>query len=65
MHRFDLDNVVRAEMQGSRRVRVDLVGVKKADYDTVDKLAEGLAPEYVTIDIAHGHADTVKNMIGT
>ena len=40
------------------------LGVKKADYDTVDQLAAaGLVPEYVTIDIAHGHADTVKNMI--
>ena len=40
------------------------LGVKKPDYDTVDQLAaEGLAPEYITIDIAHGHADTVKNMI--
>jgi GMP reductase len=41
------------------------LGVKKPDYDTVDRLAAaGLAPEYVTIDIAHGHADSVKNMIG-
>jgi GMP reductase len=40
------------------------VGVKPADYEQVDRLAaEGLVPEYVTIDIAHGHADTVKNMI--
>jgi GMP reductase len=40
------------------------VGVKPADYEVVDRLAAaGLAPEYVTIDIAHGHADTVKNMI--
>ena len=27
-------------------------------------MAEGLVPEYITIDIAHGHADSVKNMIG-
>jgi GMP reductase len=38
--------------------------VKKADYDAVDQLAAlGLAPDYVTIDIAHGHADSVKHMI--
>ena len=40
------------------------LGVKKADYDTVDQfVALGLTPDYVTIDIAHGHADSVKNMI--
>ena len=27
-------------------------------------VAQGLTPEYITIDIAHGHADSVKNMIG-
>ncbi len=26
-------------------------------------VAEGLCPEYITIDIAHGHADSVQNMI--
>jgi GMP reductase len=65
MHRFDLDNVkfVRRMKEGGAFASIS-VGVKQADHDTVDKLAaEGLIPEYVTIDIAHGHADTVKNMI--
>jgi GMP reductase len=65
MHRFDLDNVrfVR-KMQDAGAFASISVGVKEADYKTVDMLAaEGLVPEYVTIDIAHGHADTVKNMI--
>ena len=40
------------------------MGVKQADYEMVDKLAaEGMVPEYVTIDIAHGHADSVQKMI--
>jgi GMP reductase len=40
------------------------LGVKQPDYDTVDQLvALGLCPEYITIDIAHGHADSVKHMI--
>jgi len=26
--------------------------------------AQGLVPEYITIDIAHGHADSVRDMIG-
>ena len=65
MHRFDLDNVrfVRKMKEAGAFASIS-VGVKAADYEAVDKLAaEGLAPEYVTIDIAHGHADTVKNMI--
>jgi len=65
MHRFDLDNVqfVR-DMKAAGAYASISLGVKQADYDTVDKLAAaGLVPEYVTIDIAHGHADTVKNMI--
>jgi GMP reductase len=65
MHRFDLDNVkfVRQMKEAGAFASIS-VGVKEADYATVDKLAaEGLVPDYVTIDIAHGHADTVKNMI--
>ena len=60
MHRFDLDNVqfVRQMKEAGAFASISL-GVKQPDYDTVDQLAaEGLVPEYVTIDIAHGHADT-------
>ena len=65
MHRFDLDNVKFARtMQDSGAFASISLGVKKPDHDTVDQLAAaGLLPEYVTIDIAHGHADTVKTMI--
>ncbi len=66
MHRFDLDNVqfVR-DMQAKGCFASISLGVKKPDYETVDQfVAEGLCPEYITIDIAHGHADTVKEMIG-
>ena len=65
MHRFDLDNLkfVR-EMKAKGLFASISLGVKKADYETVDQLvAEGLRPEYITIDIAHGHADSVKDMI--
>ena len=66
MHRFDLDNVEFVKDMQAKGVFASIsLGVKKADYDTVDQLAaQGLVPEYVTIDIAHGHADSVKNMIG-
>ena len=66
MHRFDLDNVQFVRDMHAKGVFASIsLGVKAADYTTVDQLlAEGLVPEYVTIDIAHGHADSVKNMIG-
>ncbi|MDE2607339.1 MAG: GMP reductase [Burkholderiales bacterium] len=65
MHRFDLDNVKFVRWMKEQGAFASIsVGVKPADYETVDRLAaEGLVPEYVTIDIAHGHADTVRNMI--
>lgn len=65
MHRFDLDNVkFVADMKAKGVFASISLGVKPADYATVDRLvAAGLAPEYITIDIAHGHADSVKNMI--
>jgi GMP reductase len=65
MHRFDLDNVEFVKTMKAEGLYASIsLGVKKPDCDTVDRLAAlGLTPEYVTIDIAHGHADSVKNMI--
>ena len=66
MHRFDLDSVKFVGSMKSLGLFASIsLGVKKHDYETVDKLlALGLLPEYITIDIAHGHSDNVKNMIG-
>ena len=66
MHRFDLDNVQFVKDMKARGLFASIsLGVKQPDYSTVDQLvALGLVPEYITIDIAHGHADSVKNMIG-
>ena len=66
MHRFDLDNVQFVKDMRAQGVFASIsLGVKPADYDTVNQLVSvGLAPEYITIDVAHGHADSVKNMIG-
>ena len=65
MHRFDLDNLVFVRDMKKKGLFASIsLGVKDTDYATVDQLAaEGLAPEYITIDIAHGHADTVRDMI--
>jgi len=65
MHRFDLDPVRFTRSMQSRGLFASIsLGVKAADYACVDTLvAEGLTPDFITIDIAHGHADSVKNMI--
>ena len=65
MHRFDLDNVQFVkDMHGKGCYASISLGVKPPDYATVDQfVALGITPEYITIDIAHGHADSVKNMI--
>ncbi|WP_210547063.1 GMP reductase [Rhodoferax sp. PAMC 29310] len=65
MHRFDLDNVKFVQDMKARGLFASIsLGVKKPDYDTVTKLLTlGLVPEYITIDIAHGHADSVRDMI--
>ena len=40
------------------------VGIKDSEYDFIDQLkSEHLAPEYITIDVAHGHSDYVIKMI--
>lgn len=40
------------------------VGVKENEFKFIEELAsKSLVPEYITIDIAHGHSDSVINMI--
>lgn len=40
------------------------VGIKDSEYDFINQLkSEHLAPEYITIDVAHGHSDYVIKMI--
>jgi GMP reductase len=65
MHRFDLDNVAFVRDFKSKGLYASIsLGVKQADRDTVAQLvSEGLVPDFITIDIAHGHADSVQHMI--
>ncbi len=65
MHRFDFDNLQFVKDMKTKGLFASIsLGVKPPDYATVDALlAHSLTPEYITIDIAHGHADSVKNMI--
>lgn len=40
------------------------VGVKQEEYSFVEELAQlNLVPDYITIDIAHGHSNAVIEMI--
>ncbi len=65
MHRFDLDNVIFVRNCKIKGMFASVsLGVKQADYDTVAAWrAEGLSPDYITIEIAHGHSDNVHRMI--
>ena len=65
MHRFDLDNVAFVQRMHDQGLYASIsLGIKPVDHATVDRLAaEGLEPDYITIDIAHGHADSVQRMI--
>ena len=65
MHRFDLDNVTFAKQMRDKSLMVSISsGVKPADRDVIDRLAaEGVGADYITIDIAHGHAESVRQMI--
>ncbi|MFC3929009.1 GMP reductase [Streptococcus caprae] len=64
MHRFDEAGrkpfISRMHEQGL--IASISVGVKDYEYDFVSSLKDD-APEFITIDIAHGHADSVINMI--
>ncbi|HCM90703.1 MULTISPECIES: GMP reductase [Vagococcus] len=66
MHRFDEDGRIPfiKNMQSKGLFASISVGVKPNEYEFVRQLAaEKIIPEYVTIDIAHGHSDAVINMI--
>jgi GMP reductase len=66
MHRFDVDNVALVRRFHEAGVYASIsLGVKEADRASVLALKQqGSVPDYITIDIAHGHADSVRDMIG-
>lgn len=66
MHRFDPEKRVDfiKDMQGRGLIASISVGVKDDEYLFVEQLAaDQLIPDYITIDIAHGHSNAVINMI--
>ncbi len=65
MHRFDLDAIAFVQNMHEQDLFASIsLGVQPDDYQTIDSLAaQDLVPDYITIDIAHGHSDSVKHMI--
>lgn len=66
MHRFDEEARIPfvKKMHNKGLFASISVGIKEREFDFVEKLAhDNVIPEYITIDIAHGHSDAVINMI--
>ena len=66
MHRFDEAGRIPfiKKMQNKELFASISLGVKETEFEFIEKLkTEHLIPEYITIDIAHGHANSVINMI--
>ncbi|RWZ52378.1 GMP reductase [Halobacillus fulvus] len=66
MHRFEPETRINfiKNMKSRSLISSISVGVKAEEYEFVEKLAnESLAPDYITIDIAHGHSQAVIHMI--
>lgn len=66
MHRFQPQNRIDfiTRLQAKNLITSISVGIKTEEFDFVNELAEkNLVPDYITIDVAHGHSDTVIKMI--
>ncbi|MGM0896440.1 MAG: GMP reductase [Bacillota bacterium] len=67
MHRFEPEKrlAFAKDMQDQGLYASISVGVKPEEYDFVQELVDaGVTPEYITIDVAHGHSNSVIDMIG-
>lgn len=66
MHRFDESGRLPfiKQMHAKNLIASISVGVKAPEYDFIKQLAiENIVPDYITIDIAHGHSNAVIEMI--
>lgn len=65
LHRFDID-VVKfiSKMKSLNLITSISIGVNQDSYDLLEELIDkNLIPDYITIDIAHGHAIKMKRML--
>ena len=66
MHRFNPEKRVSfiKDMKARGLIASISVGVKEEEYGFIEELAQAnLVPEFITIDIAHGHSNAVINII--
>jgi len=65
LHRFNIDEVAFVKMMKDMNLITSIsVGVNGDSYELIDKLAtKNLIPDYITVDIAHGHCIKMKKMI--
>lgn len=66
MHRFEPEKRIPfIKMMHEKGLFASIsVGIKDGEYRFIDELKkQGLTPEYITIDVAHGHSDFVIQMI--
>lgn len=66
MHRFEPETKIDfIKMMNQKDLFTSIsVGIKKDEYTFIDQVvAERLKPDYITIDVAHGHSDRVIDMI--
>jgi len=65
MHRFDVDAVAFTKRLQEQGLYASIsLGIKQADYDTIDQfVTEGVTPEYITVDVAHGDNDEVIKIV--
>ncbi|WP_163531375.1 GMP reductase [Halobacillus ihumii] len=66
MHRFEPEKRLAfiKDMQSRGLIASISVGVKREEYEFIQQLAaEHITPEFITIDIAHGHSNAVIEMI--
>lgn len=66
MHRFQPEARMAfvETMQQAKLFSSISLGIKDEEFDFIDQLkARNLVPEYITIDVAHGHSDRVIRMI--
>ncbi len=66
MHRFEPERRgAFIKKMHSRRLYASIsVGVRDSEFEFIDELArDRILPEYITIDIAHGHSNSVIHMI--
>ena len=65
LHRFDVD-VIKfiSDMKNMNLITSISIGVNKDSYELIDELIEkNLIPDFITIDIAHGHSIKMKEML--